>query len=210
MADAAPEEDSTSKLRRLTAPWRDKDIHGRLLLANQIPGGIAAVQLFRGTVCSVDREPLERLINGEKSPEYLAMDQARGALVMRTAEAMRHLHWKDFETLVDLVFRQAGWRRNSVLGETMKYADLELEEPITGDRYQVQVKAKADLADYQECAAEFSSEAFRRLYFVVHSPSAPLASLSEKGKEVELVLPERLAEMVVEGGLVGWVLGKVQ
>ena len=58
------------------------------------------------------------------------------------------MHWKDFETLVDLLFRQAGWRRLSVLGETMKYADLELEEPITMERYQVQIKSAADLGDF--------------------------------------------------------------
>lgn len=60
--------------------------------------------------------------------------QARTALIDEVQGALRELHWKDFETLVDLLFRQAGWRRLSMLGETMKYADLELEEPINHER----------------------------------------------------------------------------
>jgi hypothetical protein len=51
--------------------------------------------------------------------------------------------------LVDLVFRQAGWQRLSVLGETMKFTDMDLLEPVTGDQYQVQVKSAATLADLE-------------------------------------------------------------
>ncbi len=123
--------------------------------------------------------------------------------------AIQELHWKDFETLVDLVFRQAGWRRRSVLGETMKFADLELEEPITGDAYQVQIKSRADVVDLREYTAAFSAHGFRRLYFVVHSPTPALRAMSNSD-EVELVLPERLAGMIVDHGLLGWLGDRIR
>ena len=119
------------------------------------------------------------------------------------------MHWRDFETLVDLLFRQAGWRRLSVLGETMKYADLELQEPITGERYQVQVKSAATVADFAQYRDQFGERGFRKLFFVVHSPTPALDQ--EKGNAtVELVLPGRLAAMVVDAGLVSWILARIR
>jgi nickel-dependent lactate racemase len=119
-------------------------------------------------------------------------------------------HCRDYFMLVDLVFRQAGWRRRSMLGESMKYVDLELVEPITGEAYQVQVKSKAGVSEFEEYAKAFSAQGFRKLYFVVHSPSAQLEVLVHDFEDVELVLPSRLGGLVVDGGLVNWVLDKVR
>jgi hypothetical protein len=91
----------------------------------------------------------------------------------------------------------------------MKYADLELEEPINGEKYQVQIKAAADLSDFERYRDDFSGRGFRKLFFVVHSPSARLAAQTGSDTAV-LVLPERLAEMVVDAGLVRWVLDRTR
>jgi len=204
-------EDRTSKYRTMSVPWRDTDAHGRRLLLHEIPGALSQTQASRGTVCSVKaRDALERLLNGEASPAYHAVEQARTALVGEAAAAIRELHWKDFETLVDLVFRNAGWRRRSMLGQTMKFADLELEEPITGELYQVQVKSRADANEFRAYADAFSGSGYRRLYFVVHSPSENLSLLTDLSEDVALVLPDRLSEWVVDAGLVSWLLAKIR
>ena len=150
LASGPVEEDSISKFRRTFGAWSDRDAHGRRLLAAEIPGEISQLQGFRGTVCRVKAAfALRRLLNAEKSPAYNAASEALSSLSKEVSNAIKSLHWKDFESLVDLLFRNAGWRRLSVLGETMKYADLELEEPITGDRYQVQIKSKAGAAEFK-------------------------------------------------------------
>lgn len=211
LLDGEIEEDETSKFRRVAGAWKDRDTDGRLLLANQIPGHIAQLQGYRGTTCSVrSKDRLEHLINGVKSPAYQGIESARRNLVAEVEGAIRELHWKDFETLVDLIFRAAGWRRRSMLGESMKYADLELEEPITGDAYQVQIKSKADLPEFRQYERDFSGKGFRRLYFVVHSPSRRLLQVRADRTDVELILPDRLGELLVDAGLVGWLLGKVR
>lgn len=222
VADGPIEEDEVSKYRRMADGWHDADLTGAPLLASRIPGVIAQLQGFRGTVCSVkEREALRRLIAGETSPAYQAVSAAREALVREVQAAIRMLHWKDFETLVDLVFRQSGWRRRSVLGEAMKFADLELEEPVTGDAYLVQVKSRAGLDEFRQYAEQFDREQardFRRLYFVVHSPDAALAGgrfdfvqgPGERDGAVQLILADRLASMVVDAGLTGWVLDKIK
>jgi hypothetical protein len=203
------ETDSYSKFRRTVGGWSDCDIHGRQLLIASTPGILSQLQGFRGTVCKVrQRDTLLRLLNAEASPARQGVMKARAALVNEVQAALGGLHWKDFETLVDLLFRQAGWRRLSVLGETMKFADLELMEPVTCERYQVQIKSSADASDLKEYRKHFDGQGFRKLFFVVHSPSDNLAQMSSSD-EVELVLPTRLAEMVVDAGLVSWLLAKI-
>lgn len=204
-------EDATSKYREVLGGWRDRSLKNDPLLANQIPGKIAQLQGFRGTICSVrDRDTLVRLLRGERSTEHRALAEAKGALVEKTACAIKNLHWKDFELLVDLVFRQSGWRRVSVLGEKMKCVDLELEDPITGDQYQVQVKSRATKKIAAECKEQFSASAFRKYYLVVHTPEDELMGEScLDDNEFELILPERLARMVVDGGLTSWLLDRI-
>lgn len=204
-------QDRISKYRKLLNGWSCRDVKRLALTISRVPGVIAKLQGFRGTVCSVrEIDTLQRLINAESSPAYTALSKSYAQVINDLQAAVRGLHWKDFEVLVDLVFRQAGWRRRSMVGESMKFADLELVEPVTGEFYQVQIKSKADLRDFEGYAKEFSGRSFRKLYFVVHSPSPALESGDNGFEDVELVLPRRLAELIAEGGLVGWVLDKVR
>lgn len=57
---------------------------------------------------------------------------------------------------------------------------------------------------------QFKGKEFRRLFFAVHSPKPDLASYESESADVEVLLPERLAEMVVDAGLVSWLLGRIR
>jgi hypothetical protein len=204
-------EDEISRYRTMLDKWHNHDINERPLLISQIPGSIAKVQRFQGTICSIKEvDDLKRLINNQPSKAFQAVLLAKENLITEVQAGVKQLHWKDFETLVDLLFRNAGWHRISFVGETMKFADLELKERITGDLYQVQIKSKATVADFKLYAKDFSSDNFRKLYFVVHSPDKGLSKHQSKYKNVELILPERLAKMVVEFGLADWLLEKIR
>ncbi|MBU1662903.1 MAG: hypothetical protein KKD28_15705 [Chloroflexi bacterium] len=175
LGDSTVYEDETSRYRYLEGEWLNKDIKGNRLFITQIPGSISRVQRFQGTICKVKAiEDLKRLINSRPSQAYNEIQEAKENLIIQVQEGIRKLHWKDFEILVDLIFRNAGWRRVSVVGETMKYSDIELEEPITGDLYQVQIKSQATVCEFDEYAQKFSRDSFRKLYFVVHSPDEQL------------------------------------
>ena len=91
----------------------------------------------------------------------------------------------------------------------MKSVDMELAEPITGDRYQVQVKSNATIADFRKYADEFDGSNFRKLYFVVHNSKEKWANVPTYDN-VELILQEQLAGMVVDFGLVNWLLKKIR
>jgi hypothetical protein len=204
-------EDKISKFRRVDG-WSCEDASGRPLLMTQIPGRLAKLQAFRGTICKVkESDELAMLLNSQQSAEYTAVLHSKEALCRHVESGLRRLHWKDFETLVDLLFRASGWRRVSVVGETMKYSDIELEEPITGEMYQVQVKSTATSRDLMKYSDLFGGGKYRKLFFVVHSPDAKLSAMTESDEEaVQLVLPKRLAEMVVSLGLLNWLMDKIR
>ncbi len=210
LASGPVEQDGISKFRRTAEPWRDHAADGRLLVINALPGKISQLQGFRATVCRVKYgDLLRRTLNGTRSPLATAIRDHRETLAQHLTKAIQELHWKDFETLVDLVFRAAGWVRVSVLGQHAKAYDLELQEPIIGDRYVVQVKSRAGLADLQATIANFSPEDFRRVFFVVHSPNDDLMGATDIPDHVEIVSPKRLGELAMDAGLVAWLEDKV-
>lgn len=202
--------DSVSMYRTIIGEWSDKNIQGKLLVATELPGKLAQLQAYRWTMCSVQhKEILQRVLEGSVSPKALAIARQRNLLAAELTDAIRDLHWKDFETLVDLVFRDSGWIRVSVLGQQAKAYDLELREPITGDRCVVQVKSTAGRSDLTETVQQFSEEDFRRVFFVVHSPAPDLVGAVELPDHVKLVPPEDLALRVIDAGLTTWLQDKV-
>ena len=211
MTEPRIRKDSVSKYREVDK-WRREDIFGNQLLITQLPGKISKIQGFRGTICRVRPvEALLRLLNHQHSSEYVAILHSNEELRQHIENGIKRLHWKDFETLVDLIFREAGWRRISVLGETMKYSDIELEDPITGEMYQVQIKSAASLRDFKEYAENFGGGKYTKLFFAVHSPDMNLLELDgSKYNDVEILFPGKIAEMVIDMGLVNWLMRKIQ
>ncbi len=204
------QQDSVSKFRQTAIPWSDRAANGRLLVLSELSGKISQLQGFRATVCRVRyADLLQRILNGTRSPLATKISEQLASLARHLTEAIKELYWKDFEILVDLVFRHAGWVRISVLGQRAKAYDLELREPITGDRYVVQVKSQASLADLQGTITNFSSKDFRRIFFVVHSPKSDLMAATNIPDHVEIVWPERLGELAMNAGLAGWLEDKV-
>lgn len=212
VAETEIEEDNISKFRKVTGQWMYRNIADTPLILNQVSGKLSKIQRFSGTICSLgtsELDDLRRLINNQPSTEFESIADARTALIRQVESGLSRLHWKDFEILVDLIFRNAGWRRVSVVGESMKYVDMELEEPITGDLYQVQVKSDATKADFTKYAEQFTEGVFKKLYFVVHNSKEKWKD-APTYKSVELILQERLAQMVVDSGLVNWLLNRIR
>lgn len=210
LAPGKVKEDNLSKFRTTAQSWSDRSLSGELLAVSNLPGRLCQLQGYRATVCRVNYpDLLLRALNGTKSEVAAAVRECRAILAQRLTEAIRELHWKDFETLVDLVFRAAGWIRVSVLGQHAKGLDLELIEPIMQDRYIVQVKSSAGLKEVLSTAKLFSRHEYRRIFFVVHTPQANLTGATKVPKHVVLVPPERLAVLAADAGLAGWIEDKV-
>jgi hypothetical protein len=168
------------------------------------------VQGFRGTICKVrELQYLINKINGVVRPEIEAALLSRTEFEGSIEALVRTLTWQDFELLVDLLFRQAGWQRMATLGKTEKNIDLDLYSPITEERFLVQVKSSANLSKLQGFADGISNFGnFDRAYFIVHSPANDLIG-SQIPDNIEVWLPSDIARRVVAFGLAEWIIEKV-
>ncbi|HUZ07276.1 MAG TPA: restriction endonuclease [Candidatus Paceibacterota bacterium] len=214
LAAGGVESDQLSKFRRLEGKWSDKSLKGQLLVTSELPGKIAQLQGFRGTVCRVkETELLRRVLAGDRSPLALEISAHRDHLAIAAKNAIEQLHWKDYETLVDLVFRDTGWIRVSILGQQVKGYDLELREPITEDKYLVQVKSQASWKDLQESVSQFfpndTAGDYKKIFFVTHKPADDLLDASDIPDYVDLIPPQQLANLVIDAGLSRWLEEKV-
>jgi len=203
-------QDDGTKTRPVIEKWKCEDIEGEPLLFDRLSGDILSLQAFRGTICRVDKsEYVINKINAEKSEEIKEAETALKNLEEKLKTIIQRLHWKDFETLTDLIFRQAGWKRVSLLGDQQRGFDLDLLCPITGNRYLVQVKSKASEKDLTEFQNKFKSSKndYTKFYFVVHSPTQDLEDTKQNG-DFKLILVQDIAKWAVQLGLAEWVIKK--
>jgi len=203
-------QDEISKFRTTKIRWCSTDIKGKSLEISHISGMITKTQGFRGTLCKIEElDTLSRIINSEKKPIVEKIEKAKLDLCKFLNAALIELHPYDFEVLVDLIFQQSGWRRVSKVGGNMKDFDLELEDPISKERYKVQVKVSAGLADLKSYAEDFDGADFHKLFFVVSKPDKTLAVYNNEFENVQLLTGLGLAELIIDLGLTNWVLQKI-
>lgn len=184
------------------------DIKGAPLTLDRISGQFQKVRRFQGTICRVNLEYATNKINAKVPQTVSVAQQALGTLHERLIPLIKSLTWKDFELFVDLLFTNAGWQRVDVLGKTQKTLDLDLKAPVTGERAMVQVKSSSGRAEYERYHKEFRhAEDYRRLFFVVHTPSPDLSPDACLPDSTVLTAPE-LSRMAVTAGLVEWLMEK--
>jgi hypothetical protein len=203
---SAPERhaDGDGVWRRVAGGWQARDRLGEPLTTDRLSGNLTKLTGFRGTSCRIDAQQyLVRRINGEKTPEVERALAAVQQMKISALELMRLLHPRDFETLVDLVFSTSGWRRQGPIGRTQRTLDLDLMLPSTGERAFVQVKSHTTSAELAEYVGRLD-EPYDWMFYVYHSGEA-----TTDDERVRVIGPEKLAELVMEAGLVNWLVRKV-
>ena len=173
---------------------------------DRLSGALTQLAAFRGTSCDVDvADYVVRRINGQKTPELQRAAAAVRQMRLSALELIKLLQPRDFETLVDLVFSTSGWRRQGEVGRTQKTLDIDLLLPSTGERAFVQIKSHTTSSELGEYEAQLGgSSLYEKMFFVYHSGEA-----STTDERVTVIGPERLAEMVVDVGLVDWLIRKI-
>jgi hypothetical protein len=144
-----------------------------------------------------------RRINGHKTPAVERAVTAVENVMSCVQELMKLLGPRDFEMLVDLVFTNSGWRRLGSVGKAQKTLDLDLELPSTGERAFVQVKSKTTSAELAKYVDKLEDQ-YTRMFYVFHSGEAETTD-----RRVTVIGPENLAKLVVDAGLVNWLIHKV-
>lgn len=201
-----------TKIRKTINEWSDKDIKNNFLSEDRIRGDIRAKKFFRGTICNVpDKEYIINKINGESSLDVIKCEEATKSLKQSVEKLISSLQPVDFELLVDLIFRQAGWQRVDYAGGNLPDIDLALYTPITNENVAVQIKASSDLRQFNDWRAIIlTMDQFDRFYYVVHTPLDNLRNYrADEEENIDLLMSERLSELVISYGLVDWLIRKV-
>ncbi len=198
--------DGVGVWRTVAGRWRWHDVNGEQLTKERLSGALTKLGAYRGTSCDVDvADYVIRRINGGKTPEVERAVTAVKNVTQSMQDLMKLLRERDFELLVELVFSHSGWRRLGIVGKTQKTLDLDLELPSTGERAFVQVKSdttSAQLAEYVNRLEEAGP--YDRMFYVFHSGEA-----DTDDDRVSVIGPEQLAKMIVDAGLVNWLIRKV-
>jgi len=212
-------EDSISKYVETEINWSDKSINAeRMFTIDTISGRLAKYRGYRATCCSVGNnlnefEYLTKIISNIETSEYKNVFEAKEKLKASLVPAIKNLIPGDFEILVDLIFRNFGWKRVSVLGKTMKFFDIMLEEPLKKTLHGVQIKSKAGFADYEHYKNEFIENYqndFGYFFFVVHTPDKKLKDYIEKTDNIYKFTIEEIADHAIDSGLTGWIMEKAR
>ncbi|MGC4073064.1 MAG: restriction endonuclease [Nibricoccus sp.] len=196
------------KERVVIRGWRNEDINGAPLHSSQLSSKLTQVSGYRGTICNVTEFCyLKDRLNGTLPPEVQVAQRARGALLVTLEPLIQNLTWRDFETLVDMVFTAGGWRRIGVLGKNEKDIDLDLQQPVTRERLFVQVKSKCDTATLRKISTSIRSKPeYHRAFAVTHSFTGKLPNGLDP--RLKLVQVSELSPLVLDAGLTDWLLEK--
>lgn len=199
-----------SRIRKVIGSWSCYDKKGSPLSIENIDGRITKVQGYRGTICGVELpDYLRRKIDGEVQPEIQATKKTLVALKQNIEDLIKGLWWNDFELLVDLIFSQSGWQRISVLGKTERDIDLDIFSPVTQKRAFVQVKSTTTANQIQNYREIFNQhDQYDEMYFIFHTFSGHLENLSIDDPRVAVWDISRIADLVINAGLIGWLLAK--
>lgn len=202
-----PEKDGT-RYRTVKGKWSCKDLKGRVLFLEDLSGRLLRTQGFRGTICKVaESDYLIEKINSKEPKEIKETEDAFNHLKGKLAVIIKKLQPKEFELLVDLIFRNAGWQRLSVIGKTTKTIDLAIGHPITGERAVVQIKCQSSLAEYKSYEKRFlGMTEYDKFFYIAHTPEPSLENYKSRSENINVYFSDKISELAINSGLYNWIL----
>lgn len=199
-----------TKERLTLSGWKDCDVNGKQLFIQDLSGRLTKVQGFRGTICDIkEKEYVLHKINATQSNELIAIEKSISELKTNLIKVIINLHFKDFELLIDLIFRASGWSRLGAVGKQIKDIDIELMAPVTNERAIIQVKSESNLATFKDYKNKFLGMSdYNKYFFIVHSPTDDLESYIRSGLEDEIIIydADKLAGLCINAGLIEWLV----
>ena len=198
------------RVRHVIGKWSDEDILGNQLTVENLIGSLTVTQGYRSTICRVkEQDYVVNKINSIEPLEIVSAKRNFQELVSSVEVLIKRMNWKDFEILVDLIFRQAGWQRLGVIGKTEKDIDLDLISPVTNEKAFVQIKSESDYASFQNYVNTFKkSNQFHKFFFVVHSTKDKKLLAANNSGAINIWHVTKIAELSVNAGLYNWIIKK--
>ena len=200
--------------RKMTSPWSCRDLKNNIINVDDLAGHLSMVSGYRGTICDVKKPDYAiRRIQGLESELYKNVKETLSDLHSSIISMMKELNDKDFEVLVETIFTNIGWRRVGVSGGTEFMIDLLLERPSINnlgvDTVAVQIKCKTDQNELNKYEAAMS-ETYENSFYVYHSTKRNIDLKLNHNSKMKLIDAEELAPLVVETGLIHWLMKRIK
>lgn len=198
--------------RPLGMGWHCEDANKKQLKIENLSGNLTKVRGFQGTSCALDQDQKRYILtrlSGKVPPYINQIDRARESMAEAVKQAIKALHPKDFEVLVEIIFSRS-WRRIGQAGGVEKFVDIIFEDPLNPhQRIAVQVKSQTSLKQIEEYCEDRQIERYAKFFFAFHTPdSRELVAKAGLPENVEIIDGDRLADLVVDSGLVHWLKEK--
>jgi hypothetical protein len=192
--------------------WSNQDQKGNILHMHILSGRLTRTAGFMQTICKFSEDVeayIGRILRGEENADLAKARKAKKELEDIIERLVESFTWQDFELLIELIFSQSGMQKTSRLGGPQRTSDLDLKNPITGDRYFVQVKSWTNQAQFNDYLNRYENErsSFSRMYYVYHTGNVNIDNISEEDG-VEVWDIHTVAKHVVDNGLVDWVFDR--
>jgi len=195
-----------ARYRRTRAGWSNKSLTGKPLTVRSLSSALTRTANYQMTICTVKQaDYLLRRIREERNALHVQAVELKAKLRETGLRMIQQLDWRDFETLVDLIFARGGWQRTSVLGKNQSDVDLILSQPTLGETAWVQIKSSASQVVLDDYIDRFRRDgSCDRFFFVCHSTANPLTSPAEPA--LHLWTGERLSDAAIDAGLLEWLI----
>lgn len=203
-------EDKNGRFRKVKTAWKNTNIKGDVLDLSLISSRLKKTQSYQGTICNINQlKYLLSILNGEGTVQKNQFNILYKYIKRKLKYFVQDLDPKDFELLVDLIFRNLGYQRISVLGKNEKFHDLIIKLPLSNQKITVQIKSSASLNTFKSYYKKFIElKSYSKLYFFVHTPDRGLTNYFKNKvvKKVRLFFVEEIVDMVIKAGLIDWLL----
>jgi len=197
--------DFPARLRQTRTPWCNTSLTGEPLAIRGLSSALTSVAGYRRTICGVKQSDyLLRRIQGAPEPLRTKAKQLVADLTSTAVEMVRQLDWRDFETLVDLIFARGGYHRTSALGGTQADVDFIAQQPLTDAYAWVQIKSQASQAIFDDYLGRFLRDGSAQSFFFVYHSAERGIRLQNLPMNVHVWSAEKIAAAAIEAGLFGW------
>ena len=202
--------DEPARYRRTRGGWSKTSLTGVPLTVRSLSSALTRTASYQMTICAIKHaDYLLRRIRDEPDPVHAQASALRVEMREIGLRMIRQLDWRDFETLVDLIFARGGWQRSSVLGKDQADVDLILTQPTIGETAWVQIKSGTSQAELDDYVGRFRRDgSCDRFFFVCHSPAGALSLPAQPGQH--LWAAERLSDAAIDAGLFDWLMDRTR
>lgn len=210
-------DDEGNTLWAMEGGWRDTDLGGNMLTYENLSGMLLKTQAYRGTICDIQQNgPIDvqkyvkQKLCADIPDTVKEANENIQALLKSIQEMLKLLHPNDFEYFIDLIFMRSGWTKMTPGGGTEKFIDYDLVSPLTGQRAAVQVKSETTQKEFmQEYVQKLENyDQYDLMFYVYHTGNIEW-NAEESEKTIYLLNVERIAEIILELGLVSLLYKKI-